>query len=105
MWLESRIHTVHPLLSRGVGGGADMSPTGFHPLWDKIPQKTYRPSPTKDVTQKDPSIIRGPLIGGRLYGEIPSHIAGLDLTVSFHAVIQLTVLKSDFLRIRANPPL
>jgi hypothetical protein len=28
--------TVYPPVSAGVGRGADMSLTGFYPLWDKI---------------------------------------------------------------------
>jgi hypothetical protein len=33
--------------------------------------KTYRPSPTaRDVTKKDPPLIRGPLIGGLLYSQL-----------------------------------
>jgi hypothetical protein len=41
-----------------------MSLTGFHPYGIRSSHKAYRPSPTKDVTEKDPPLIRGPLIGG-----------------------------------------
>jgi hypothetical protein len=34
------------------------------PYGIRFSHKIYRPSPTKDVTWKDPSLIRGPLIGG-----------------------------------------
>jgi hypothetical protein len=37
---------------------------GSTPYGVKFSPKTYRPSPTKDVTWKDPPLIRGPLIGG-----------------------------------------
>jgi hypothetical protein len=36
---------------------------GSTPYGIIISHKTYRPSPTKDVTWEDP-LIRGPLIGG-----------------------------------------
>jgi hypothetical protein len=31
----------------------------------RISHKTYRPSPTRNVTWKDPPLIRGPLTGGK----------------------------------------
>jgi hypothetical protein len=37
---------------------------GFTPYGIRFSHKTYRPSPTTDVTWKDPPYIRGPLIGG-----------------------------------------
>jgi hypothetical protein len=37
---------------------------GSTPYGIRFSHKTYRPSPTKGVTWKDPAIIRGPLIGG-----------------------------------------
>jgi hypothetical protein len=37
---------------------------GSTPYGIRFSHKTYRPSPTKDVTKKDPPLIRGPLIGG-----------------------------------------
>jgi hypothetical protein len=43
--LESRVPTLHRI---------------------RFCRKTYRPSPTKDVTKKDPPLVRGPLIGGIL---------------------------------------
>jgi hypothetical protein len=36
---------------------------GSTPYGIKFFHKTYRPSPDKDVTCKDPPLIRGPLIG------------------------------------------
>jgi hypothetical protein len=38
--------------------------TGFHPVGVKLSHYTYRPSPTKDVTEKDSPLIRDALIGG-----------------------------------------
>jgi hypothetical protein len=40
-----------------------MSIQGSTPYGIRFSHKTYRPSPTKDVTYKDPPLIRGPLIG------------------------------------------
>jgi hypothetical protein len=41
----------------------DSTPSGI-----RFSHKTYRPSPTKDVTQKDPPLIRGTLIRGYTVG-------------------------------------
>jgi hypothetical protein len=48
----------------GFGRGADMSITGFYTYGLRFSHKTCRPSPTKDVTWKDPPLMRGPLIEG-----------------------------------------
>jgi hypothetical protein len=34
------------------------------PYGIRFSHKTYRPSPTKDLTYKDPPLTRGPLVGG-----------------------------------------
>jgi hypothetical protein len=43
-------YSINSLYAMGVGRGADMSLTGFHLSWIRFSHKTYRPSPTKDVT-------------------------------------------------------
>jgi hypothetical protein len=37
---------------------------GSTPYGIRFFHKTYRPSPTKDVSYRDPLLIRGPLVGG-----------------------------------------
>jgi hypothetical protein len=37
---------------------------GSTPYGIRFSHEFYRPSPTKDVTEKDPPLIREPLIGG-----------------------------------------
>jgi hypothetical protein len=39
---------------------------GSTPYGIKLSHKTYRPSPTKDVTWKAPPLIRGPLKRGQM---------------------------------------
>jgi hypothetical protein len=54
--------TVYPPISGG-GRSRCWHVSELHPLGIGFSFKTYRPSSTKDVTRKDPPLIRGPLIG------------------------------------------
>jgi hypothetical protein len=57
--------TVYPPYKRW-GSVVDLTRhlQGSTPYGIRFSHKTYRPSPTKDVTWKDPPFIRGPLKGG-----------------------------------------
>jgi hypothetical protein len=50
---------------RGVGCGAGMSLTGFHPLWDKILSQNPQAVADQGCHLEGSSPIRGPLIRGK----------------------------------------
>jgi hypothetical protein len=91
----------------------DSTPYGI-----KFSRKTYRPSPTKGVTQKDPSLIGGPLIGGYTEVELSGFGAVHELAMACQTkwrglkVIHLTTdclmredLYRQFLHPHSSPPL